>query len=260
MQLGANLSAARTPCHAAADCGFFQRSSPTGGAANGMPLNATTPFAATPCTWPPVTFAVVTCAAAALDRTQAATAANARTSQWFIGDPRVGFRALFARGAAKHNAPAGRRAPASGRDGPASARGAPLARVLGSTWSRRCPIARACHPLATSAHASIARIMPPKTTRIAPRRRMPVRHPLAEGLLTSKSAVAGRRHPSRLCPRLCRRRNGLRHSPRTLLSSPGGARDLAGGACRGFMVVARERARNVDRRHRQYTRLCGPTA
>src|SRR5687767_13866578 len=31
------------PCQLAAGCGGFQRSAPTGGAANGMPLNAVTP-------------------------------------------------------------------------------------------------------------------------------------------------------------------------------------------------------------------------
>src|SRR6185503_5402339 len=39
MQLGANALAARTPCHDAAGCGFFQRSAPVGGAANGIPLH-----------------------------------------------------------------------------------------------------------------------------------------------------------------------------------------------------------------------------
>ena len=40
-----NASALRTPCQCAAGCGCFQRKSPTGGAANGMPLKARTPEA-----------------------------------------------------------------------------------------------------------------------------------------------------------------------------------------------------------------------
>src|SRR6187397_1819546 len=48
-------SAARTPCQATTGCGAFQRSSPTGGAAKGMPLNTRTPFAAVPEIWPPST-------------------------------------------------------------------------------------------------------------------------------------------------------------------------------------------------------------
>jgi len=41
-----NLSVWRTPFHFAIGCGARQRSSPTGGAANGMPLNTRTPGAA----------------------------------------------------------------------------------------------------------------------------------------------------------------------------------------------------------------------
>src|SRR5687768_5823166 len=37
------LLPSRTPCHEAGACGCFQRSSPTGGAANGMFLNTVTP-------------------------------------------------------------------------------------------------------------------------------------------------------------------------------------------------------------------------
>ena len=46
MQLGAKSLAIFTPCHAMTGCGFFQRSSPVGGAANGMPLNDAMPLAA----------------------------------------------------------------------------------------------------------------------------------------------------------------------------------------------------------------------
>ena len=42
MQRGPNASALRTPSHFTAGCGAFQRSGPTGGAANGMPLKTRT--------------------------------------------------------------------------------------------------------------------------------------------------------------------------------------------------------------------------
>src|SRR5580700_11389388 len=40
--MGLNLSAARTPCHGVGGSGACQRKSPTGGAANGMPLKTRT--------------------------------------------------------------------------------------------------------------------------------------------------------------------------------------------------------------------------
>src|SRR2546429_3454106 len=43
MARGANWSALRTPDHFATDCGGFHRSSPTGGAANGIPLKLRSP-------------------------------------------------------------------------------------------------------------------------------------------------------------------------------------------------------------------------
>ena len=43
MARGPNRSAGRTPAHGAAGCGGRQRRSPTGGAANGMPLKLRTP-------------------------------------------------------------------------------------------------------------------------------------------------------------------------------------------------------------------------
>ena len=43
MQTLPNLLASRTPFHFATGCGGCQRSAPTGGAANGIPLNARTP-------------------------------------------------------------------------------------------------------------------------------------------------------------------------------------------------------------------------
>src|SRR5215470_8294704 len=58
MQPGANASAFLTPLHGLTGWGAFHRSSPTGDAANGTPLNeATLPFT-TPCTSPPVTVAL----------------------------------------------------------------------------------------------------------------------------------------------------------------------------------------------------------
>jgi hypothetical protein len=54
MQLEQNFVASRTPGHAAGGCGACQRRTPTGGAAKGIPLKATTVvFALTaPCTFP----------------------------------------------------------------------------------------------------------------------------------------------------------------------------------------------------------------
>src|SRR6516164_7172184 len=46
MQTAPNLSAARTPSQLAAGCAGFHLSTPTGGAANGMPLNVVTPVTA----------------------------------------------------------------------------------------------------------------------------------------------------------------------------------------------------------------------
>src|SRR5215831_9579426 len=57
MQLRANDEACLTPVHGLTGCGAFQRSAPTGGAANGMPLNDEMPFVTTPATRPPVTSA-----------------------------------------------------------------------------------------------------------------------------------------------------------------------------------------------------------
>src|SRR5512143_2862021 len=105
MQLGANVAAIFTPCHAMTRWGFFQRSAPVGGAANGIPLNAAMPFSAPPSTTPPVTLTVVTCAAAEKHRAHAAAAKLARRSQWFIVlSPRVDWGPLFACGTDGHNA------------------------------------------------------------------------------------------------------------------------------------------------------------
>src|SRR5690242_18575199 len=63
MQRGPNWVAGRTPVQFFTGCGAFHRESPTGGAANGTPLNARTPVA-----WGPdpssVPFAILTRSAA----------------------------------------------------------------------------------------------------------------------------------------------------------------------------------------------------
>ena len=63
MQCGPGSMASRTPSHGVTDRGSFQRCSPTGGAANGMPLKVLIRPSAlvVPLTSPPVVF---TCAAA----------------------------------------------------------------------------------------------------------------------------------------------------------------------------------------------------
>src|SRR5262249_44774235 len=60
-QLSENFSALRTPSHFAGGCGGRQRSSPTGGAAYGMPLKTRTPGTelATPSSNPPSTRTVL---------------------------------------------------------------------------------------------------------------------------------------------------------------------------------------------------------
>ena len=58
MQPRAKVSATLTPFHALTGCGTFQRRSPTGGVANGIPLNEATPSLTTPFNRPPVIFAV----------------------------------------------------------------------------------------------------------------------------------------------------------------------------------------------------------
>src|SRR5512147_3228344 len=52
MQMGENWSALRTPAQRSGGAGARQRSGPTGGAANGMPLNTRTPSASLPSTKP----------------------------------------------------------------------------------------------------------------------------------------------------------------------------------------------------------------
>src|SRR5262245_6086181 len=96
MQAGAYALVFFTPLHAATGCGFFQRRSPTGGAANGMPLNDATPFVAVPSTWPPLTRAVVTCAfAARLSAHSDAAAATTFFQQGMLSLPPVGNRRII---------------------------------------------------------------------------------------------------------------------------------------------------------------------
>jgi hypothetical protein len=54
MQAFAKVSAFLTPDQEVTGAGAFQRKSPTGGAANGMPLKIEMPSAARPLTAPPV--------------------------------------------------------------------------------------------------------------------------------------------------------------------------------------------------------------
>ncbi len=61
MQASANASVFLTPVQGATGAGAFQRSSPTGGAAKGIPLKTESPSATTPSTSPPVTLAVLIC-------------------------------------------------------------------------------------------------------------------------------------------------------------------------------------------------------
>src|SRR5258708_29923717 len=56
-QAGPKAPASRSPVHLAGGAGGFQRNSPTGGAAKGMPRNALMPFAAEPFNDPSLIFA-----------------------------------------------------------------------------------------------------------------------------------------------------------------------------------------------------------
>src|ERR1043165_194594 len=53
-QGSANAEVCLTPLQGMTGCGAFQRRSPTGGAANGIPLKAATPLSTVPRTVPPV--------------------------------------------------------------------------------------------------------------------------------------------------------------------------------------------------------------
>src|SRR6185295_20079767 len=78
MQAFANASAFLTPDQGLTGAGAFQRRSPTGGAANGMPLKIERSPSVTPLTSPPVTLACVICASAACGNTARSTRAIAR--------------------------------------------------------------------------------------------------------------------------------------------------------------------------------------
>src|SRR4051812_40583118 len=82
----ANVSALRTPGHFSGGCGSFQRNGPTGGAANGIPLNTRTPdFRVTPESRPLAVLTGSEIAASALDTDRAAMAAAARSDRNLIG-------------------------------------------------------------------------------------------------------------------------------------------------------------------------------
>src|ERR1700722_8331220 len=78
MQPGAKVSACLVPDQLTTGCGGRQRCSPVGGAANGIPLKETMLPLATPCTVPPVTLAVKTCASTQEPRAAANVNKHAR--------------------------------------------------------------------------------------------------------------------------------------------------------------------------------------
>src|SRR5258706_6602730 len=86
MQLAPKVDACFTPVHGGSGCGAFQRSGPTGGAANGIPLNKTMPFATAPATRPPVTSASRTSARAPA-ATRSAAAHPITIDIFFIQSP-----------------------------------------------------------------------------------------------------------------------------------------------------------------------------
>src|SRR5262245_16856395 len=79
-----NFSAALTPDHGTTGSGAFHRRGPTGGAANGMPLNTRTPSAVVPRTLPP---SIVVVSDAARPSSDAATINIAAPSTRFIKPP-----------------------------------------------------------------------------------------------------------------------------------------------------------------------------
>src|SRR5262245_36297961 len=92
-QGSANADVCLTPLQGTTGCGASQRRLPTGGAANGIPLKAATPFSTMPRTVPPVTSA---CSIAAV--AGAARQTHKVASQLiFIGDSADILRSLFSR-------------------------------------------------------------------------------------------------------------------------------------------------------------------
>src|SRR4249919_1045975 len=87
MQLGPYADACLMPVHGVTGCGAFQRDAPTGGAANGMPLNEAMPFATAPATRPPVTSASRTWAPAVLPNSSTIAAHFDATDSLLIHDP-----------------------------------------------------------------------------------------------------------------------------------------------------------------------------
>src|SRR5512139_3811900 len=92
MHPGPKLSAFFTPVHLFTGCGAFQRSSPKGGAANGIPLKEATPSFTTPSSSPPVTFAVWICASAGCDMPSATATIRERARRAFTGWPPLSSR------------------------------------------------------------------------------------------------------------------------------------------------------------------------
>jgi hypothetical protein len=74
MQAVPNLTVCRTPDQGFTGWGACQRSSPTGGAAKGIPLNSEIPSTTVPAIVPPVTSACMICALAAVAATSASAA------------------------------------------------------------------------------------------------------------------------------------------------------------------------------------------
>src|SRR5215212_6696226 len=80
MQTCPYLSALRTPVHFATGCGSFQRSGPTGGAANGTPLKTRTPSCSVPESWP-ASVLTVSLIAACIDAEADTATAKRRTGK-----------------------------------------------------------------------------------------------------------------------------------------------------------------------------------
>ncbi len=89
------------PGHALTGCGAFQRKSPTGGAANGMPLNCETPSTTVPATVPPVTLTCEICAIAAAGAAASANAIIETAQVPFMFDPSAMLESVSSRASNK---------------------------------------------------------------------------------------------------------------------------------------------------------------
>src|SRR5215468_4947103 len=97
MLAGPNFDPSLTPFQGLTGCGAFHRNSPTGGAANGIPLYDVTPLAVTPDTRPPVT-ATSPVSLRADDATSKAAAVKTTTLESvFMRAPLVNERSLSRR-------------------------------------------------------------------------------------------------------------------------------------------------------------------